>query len=94
MFKSIFKYLLIVFMFCGYIASNPAFSDDEKPTHLFTEDEATQLMRELTTDIARLQGELRHAHLAAHLTTQATLSAEQIAVYDRLRGYGEQPSNQ
>jgi hypothetical protein len=43
MFKSIFKYLLIVFMSCGYIASNPAFSDDEKPTHLFTEDEAKQL---------------------------------------------------
>ena len=54
-------------------------------------DETT--LRELTTDIARLQGELRHAHLVAHLSTRATLSAKQIAAYDRLRGYGEQPSH-
>lgn len=39
--------------------------------------------------IARLQGELRAAHLLAHLETRAALTSEQVARYDRLRGYGE-----
>jgi len=39
-------------------------------------------------EIARLQGELRAAHLAAHLETSALLSPQQIARYDELRGYG------
>jgi hypothetical protein len=38
---------------------------------------------------ARLQGELRAAHLLAHLETRAALTAEQVALYDRLRGYGD-----
>lgn len=49
--------------------------------------EATDL-RELTAEIAELQGRLRFAHLAAHLETRALLSPEQVAAYDRLRGYG------
>lgn len=44
-------------------------------------------LREAIAEIARLQGELRLAHLAAHLKTAALLSAEQIERYDRLRGY-------
>lgn len=39
-------------------------------------------------EIARLQGELRAAHLAAHLETRELLSPQQIARYDELRGYG------
>jgi len=42
-----------------------------------------------TTAIAELQGRLRYTHLAAHLETRALLSADQIALYRRLRGYGE-----
>ncbi|HEY7413035.1 MAG TPA: hypothetical protein VII13_20010 [Vicinamibacteria bacterium] len=38
--------------------------------------------------IARLQGDLRLAHLRAHLEVRALLGPEQVAAYDRLRGYG------
>ena len=41
-----------------------------------------------TAEIARLEGELRAAHLTAHLETRAVLSEEQVFAYDRLRGYG------
>jgi hypothetical protein len=37
--------------------------------------------------IADLRGELREIHLAAHVTTRALLSADQIARYNELRGY-------
>jgi Spy/CpxP family protein refolding chaperone len=39
--------------------------------------------------IAELQGRLRSVHLAAHLETRALLSADQIALYQQLRGYGD-----
>jgi Spy/CpxP family protein refolding chaperone len=39
--------------------------------------------------IAELQGRLRAVHLSAHLETRALLSAEQIALYEQLRGYGD-----
>jgi len=45
-------------------------------------------LRELTAAIAERQGKLRYAHLAAHLTTRAALTAEQIKAYDAARGYG------
>lgn len=38
--------------------------------------------------IARLQGELRQAHLEAHLAQAEILTHEQIAKYVELRGYG------
>ena len=38
-------------------------------------------------EIATLQADLRHAHLAAHLETRALLRDEQVARYDELRGY-------
>jgi hypothetical protein len=41
----------------------------------------------LTSTIGRLQGELRAAHLRAHLTTRELLSPEQITQYDKVRGY-------
>jgi hypothetical protein len=46
-------------------------------------------LRGRVEEIARLQGELRIAHLAAHLETRAVLTADQVARYDALRGYGE-----
>ena len=39
--------------------------------------------------IAEARMELRYVHLATHLKTPALLSAEQIARYNRLRGYGD-----
>ncbi len=40
-----------------------------------------------TGQIARLYGELRYVHLAAHLAVKRILTNEQIDAYDRLRGY-------
>jgi Spy/CpxP family protein refolding chaperone len=39
-------------------------------------------------EVARLEGELAAAHLLAHLKTARVLTPEQIAAYNRLRGYG------
>jgi Spy/CpxP family protein refolding chaperone len=39
-------------------------------------------------EISRLQGELRRVHLEAHLAQADILSAEQVAAYAGLRGYG------
>ncbi len=47
----------------------------------------------LTVEIGRLNGELRHAHLAAHLEMTRVLSPEQIEHYDVLRGYTSQPGH-
>jgi Spy/CpxP family protein refolding chaperone len=38
--------------------------------------------------IGILQGELRGVHLATHLAQRSLLTAEQIARYNELRGYG------
>jgi Spy/CpxP family protein refolding chaperone len=40
-----------------------------------------------TAAIGTLEGSLRSVHLAAHLQTRALLNAEQIALYNGLRGY-------
>ena len=42
-----------------------------------------------TAAIAEVQGRLRAVHLAAHLETRAVLTADQVARYDALRGYGD-----
>lgn len=47
-------------------------------------------LRAMTAEIARLQGQLRYVHLAAHLETKAVLDEGQIRTYDRLRGYGSE----
>jgi len=44
-------------------------------------------LHEVVAEIGRVRGELRFAHLAAHLEMRDALSAEQIEAYDRLRGY-------
>lgn len=38
-------------------------------------------------DLAKLQGDFRFVHLNAHLSMRDVLSPQQIATYDRLRGY-------
>lgn len=40
-----------------------------------------------TADIAAVQGRLRAVHLAAHLEMRRLLAPQQVAAYDRLRGY-------
>lgn len=56
--------------------------------------DADQLQHQ-TAAIAALQGELRAAHLAAHLVTRAILTSAQIDRYDELRGYagGHDPAH-
>ena len=44
-------------------------------------------LRALVREIARLQGELRIAHLRRHLEMKQILTFEQIEQYDELRGY-------
>jgi len=42
-----------------------------------------------TAAISDIQGRLRAVHLAAHLHTRVILTPEQVAQYDKLRGYTE-----
>jgi Spy/CpxP family protein refolding chaperone len=52
-------------------------------------------VRQFTTRIGELQGKIRFAHLNAHITAQKILTAEQIAMYDKERGYvSEQATKQ
>ena len=44
------------------------------------------ILQDLTRTIGRLEGELRHAHLAAHLDTEQVLTPEQTKTYCRERG--------
>jgi hypothetical protein len=44
-------------------------------------------LHRILADIGRLQGELRYTHLKYHLAMRGLLSLDQIAAYDRLRGY-------
>ena len=41
----------------------------------------------LVKEIAEYQGELRLAHLKAHIQQKSILTPEQISLYDKLRGY-------
>ena len=45
------------------------------------------LLERKTGEIAKLQGDLRRAHLEAHLETKQILSAAQVENYNQLRGY-------
>ncbi len=45
------------------------------------------LLKAKTDEIAALMGRLRAVHLAAHLETRPLLRPEQIALYNKLRGY-------
>jgi hypothetical protein len=52
-----------------------------------TADETT--IQTLTARIGTLSGELRAAHLTAHLKTRRQLSDTQVAAYNAARGYGK-----
>jgi hypothetical protein len=57
---------------------------------LFAQREITpERLTAATATIGDIQGRLRAVHLAAHLETRAVLSTEQIAKYDKRRGYTE-----
>jgi Spy/CpxP family protein refolding chaperone len=56
-------------------------------------------VKDLVTELARLQAEFRYAHLSAHLAMRTILTSEQIARYDEMRGYtamapGSSPSTE
>lgn len=56
---------------------------------LFAEKRADESsLQKIASDIARLKGALRIAHLKYHLRTVPLLDAGQIARYEELRGYG------
>ena len=44
-------------------------------------------IKDLVTELARLQAEFRFAHLSAHLAMRTILTPGQIARYDQMRGY-------
>ena len=48
---------------------------------------STTELRSRLNAIAALQGELRAAHLEAHLAQRSVLTPEQVAKYEALRGY-------
>lgn len=51
-------------------------------------------LRASISEIARLQGELRVAHLRAHLAQKRILTPEQVKRYDELRGYDSKQSDE
>jgi Spy/CpxP family protein refolding chaperone len=56
--------------------------------HLFAAEVVdSHTLQNLTKQIAQLQGDLRLAHLQAHVEMKQVLSREQIDKYDTLRGY-------
>jgi len=56
--------------------------------HLFASGKVdAEKLRKLTLEIGTLQGELRAAHLKAHLEMKQILTSHQIQRYDELRGY-------
>ena len=61
---------------------------DRRFKHQHIDDES---LSEMIAEIAGQYGELRYAHLRAHLATTEVLSKEQVAEYDRLRGYAASP---
>ena len=51
-----------------------------------------QRLRQATAKLARIRGELRFAHLGAHLKMTQILTEEQVERYDALRGYQDAAS--
>jgi hypothetical protein len=66
---------------------------EEELDQLFATGEITpDSLRIEAAAIGELSGRLRSVHLAAHLETRALLHPDQIALYQRLRGYGDPTS--
>lgn len=64
----------------GEVALNNAFASNSV-------DQAS--LQTMVRNIERVRAELRIAHLSAHLQTAKILGQEQIALYNRLRGYSQ-----
>jgi Spy/CpxP family protein refolding chaperone len=65
-------------------------SREQALDQLFAKGEITPAhLTAATAAIGELQGRLRSVHLAAHLEIRALLNTDQIALYQRLRGYGD-----
>ena len=62
------------------VALDSAFSEGEIDVHSLTI---------LTSDAARIEGELRAVHLAAHLEVTPLLSRHQRVIYNQSRGYAD-----
>ena len=54
---------------------------------------APAAIKDLVTELSRLQGDFRYAHLSAHLAMRTILTTEQIARYDEMRGYAAAASS-
>lgn len=67
----------------------PLIVENEKELDaLFASGKITEVkLRTLVEEISRLQGELRTAHLQAHLDLKPILTAEQVKKYNQLRGH-------
>ena len=48
-------------------------------------------LEQMIGHIEKVKAELRYVHLSAHLVTPEVLTAEQIALYNQLRGYSKNP---
>lgn len=59
----------------------------ELNTHFANMTITDELLRELIGQIAQIQKQLRYVHLSTHLKTPNILTAEQIDLYNQLRGY-------
>ena len=46
-----------------------------------------ELLRNILQEISQVRGQLRYVHLSTHLKTPDILKSEQIALYNKLRGY-------
>lgn len=63
-------------------------AEEEALDAVFAQERATPaLVDAITAKIGGLQGELRAVHLRTHIAMRAALTPEQIATYNRLRGY-------
>lgn len=51
------------------------------------------VIRSLAEESARIESQIRMVHLEAHLDMMAVLTTEQVATYNRLRGYGNEEPN-
>lgn len=70
----------------GFIAAEAALSD------AFARDDLTpEGLRTLVDAAAAARADLRFVHLSRHLQTPDLLTPDQIAAYDRLRGYADDP---
>jgi Spy/CpxP family protein refolding chaperone len=56
-------------------------------THFAERTITDALLRDLLERIAHTRAQLRYVHLSTHLKTPTILTSEQIALYNRLRGY-------